>query len=948
MAKQQSYQKYVLKIHSGKILKNKKNLNISLSEMRKNKELVALADSQVLRFIDEINKVNNVEVENKILSIRNTIKKKQQEIKIADSTQIKLIKADIKKLYSQLDDIQNKPDYLCVVMDKDNDIDKLDNGFKINGLNYKRLVGTSNGIKKSTVVYVSEVSGSGERIFDKLQVKLENGRNTNIPLVPAKYEAYKSLACSASIPVTNPNGILVIDDLVVKFNADILEINDDDSNKNKNIEPIIEHKFTEIELNNSDGYGLILPSLAGKWSRDLKLDYVLSGCCIRNAFLKGMVFPFDFRDFSSKIAHNEYVVDVWGQKRNVNEIEMIITTSMLKLWDSYDSLEDYLENCTNNGYTFAVTKACSQNLDEERTLNYQFIQSYNLTDNQIEELITPTVTELKDVVGGDINKSILFLRGTSVTENNVEFSQNDFVKALMIDNRLFNDPYVINSINNLIRCRIKEAKIGVVKVKGNYAVISGDPYALCQHIFKTNVDENGNDIVEEMGLLKANEIYSKFWVDKQVNRVVCFRAPMSCHNNIRAVNVIHNEDIDYWYQYMNTVNIVNCHDAMAHSMNGFDNDGDILFTTNNNILLDNWKDTPAILCVQRKAEKKIISDNLLRISNKNGFGDEIGVTTNHITAMFDIMCEFPDDSKEYKELEYRIQCGQLYQQNAIDRVKGIICKPMPKEWFTRINVSELVRNNASEDEINRANYLNSICAYKKPYFMNYIYPQQKAKYDKYIKKTNKKCIEEFKTDIATLTLKENKTEKERLFIKNFIDYLPSSDNSCVMNRLCHAVEKHFDGYVSELKSNSDFDYTILKSDVLYSKSNYTKIKSLYKQYNDDILRYTQTYKQNHIDDDEKSTYFRCLTKYYKDECVKQCPDLDELCNIVLDLCYKNTNTKRFAWDMCGNQIIKNLLKRNNYIISYLTLNPEGNIEYCGQNFSKEKKYIGGNNETYFE
>ena len=55
---QYSYQKYVLKIHSSKILKNKKNLNISLSEMRKNKEIVALADSQVLRFIDEINKVN--------------------------------------------------------------------------------------------------------------------------------------------------------------------------------------------------------------------------------------------------------------------------------------------------------------------------------------------------------------------------------------------------------------------------------------------------------------------------------------------------------------------------------------------------------------------------------------------------------------------------------------------------------------------------------------------------------------------------------------------------------------------------------------------------------------------------------------------------------------------------------------------------------------------------
>jgi hypothetical protein len=38
---------------------------------------------------------------------------------------------------------------------------------------------------------------------------------------------------------------------------------------------------------------------------------------------------------------------------------------------------------------------------------------------------------------------------------------------------------------------------------------------------------------EDYGLLKRNEIYSKFWVDKDAKEVVCFRAPMSCHNNIQ-------------------------------------------------------------------------------------------------------------------------------------------------------------------------------------------------------------------------------------------------------------------------------------------------------------------------------------------------------------------------------------------------------------------------------
>ena len=364
MAKQQAYQKYIYKIHSRKILQKNKNLTLSLAELRRTKELISLADSQVLRFIDDINEIDVNEINDKISSIRQHIKCLQSEIKSADSTKIKQIKAEIKKDYDTLDMLQNKSDYLAVIMDNPNDIDKLDNGFKVNGLNYKRLVGTSNGVKKSTIVYVSEYSQQGKPIYSELCKRLENGRNPNAKLVPAKYEAYKSLACSASIPVSNPNGILVVDDLILHFKADILEINDENADETKGIEPTMEHKIDEVELDNSDGYGLIMPNLAEKWSNELKLDYVLGGCCIRNAFLKGMLFPFDFQEFADRIAEKDTVIDVWGCERNIHKVEMILTTSMLKLWDCYDSLEDYLENCNKNGYTFSVTKACPKILDE--------------------------------------------------------------------------------------------------------------------------------------------------------------------------------------------------------------------------------------------------------------------------------------------------------------------------------------------------------------------------------------------------------------------------------------------------------------------------------------------------------------------------------------------------------------------------------------------------------
>jgi hypothetical protein len=57
-------------------------------------------------------------------------------------------------------------------------------------------------------------------------------------------------------------------------------------------------------------------------------------------------------------------------------------------------------------------------------------------------------------------------------------------------------------------------------------------------------------------LLKRNEIYNKFWIDKESKKVVCFRAPMSCHNNIQEKTIANNEQMEYWYKYLTNVFIL--------------------------------------------------------------------------------------------------------------------------------------------------------------------------------------------------------------------------------------------------------------------------------------------------------------------------------------------------------------------------------------------------------
>lgn len=597
-----------------------------------------MADSNTLRFIDDINHL--YDADERAADIQRKIRMLQKQ----ETTRVN--RKEIRRLYSELDEVQFKPDYMCLIIDKIEHYDKAcKDGFYINGIHYERLLGTNGGVKNSTIVFVSS------RVAPELKRRLENGRDLSKPLVPAKFESYKALSCSGSTPVSLPHGICVVPDCVTHFKSNVIYIDDEGVD-----EPKMEYRENEdVELIDSDGYGLMLPSLAQRWSQELGLDYIMSGANTRFSWEKGMVFCFDFLEFADKVAGTRIIKDAWGNEVDLSNIELILTTSQLKLWDSYKSFDDYLDNCLKNGYTFGIPKVCPKELENERYLNYQFIQSFKLTDEQIEELIQPTIKEIKDILGLDYKKSILFLKGMFLNEDNLWKVENDFAKALMVDPEMINDPFVRNRIYQMIRKRIKDAKIGVIKVAGNYSIISGDPYSLCQSMFG----------LEVTGLLKAGELYNKYWIDKGAEYVTCFRAPMTAANNVVKLRVANTKDMQHWYKYMTTCTILNSWDTTTHATNGADKDGDMYLITNNKVLVENTLNLPAIMCVQRKAAKKVIEESDLILANKNSFGDEIGKTTNRATTMFDMQAQFSPDSDEYKVLDYRIKCSQLYQQNAI-------------------------------------------------------------------------------------------------------------------------------------------------------------------------------------------------------------------------------------------------------------------------------------------
>ena len=170
------------------------NLTLPIEEARRNDEVISLADSQMLRWIDELNGVTDADGKAR------DIKLKIKDIKKQPNSTAN--KRAIRQLYKDLDELQFQKDYMCIVIDKDKDYYRACRGFTINGIKYARLLGTNGGIKNSTIVFVSE------RLAPELRRRIENGRNQEKELVTAKLEAYKALTCSASIPVSLPHGIL--------------------------------------------------------------------------------------------------------------------------------------------------------------------------------------------------------------------------------------------------------------------------------------------------------------------------------------------------------------------------------------------------------------------------------------------------------------------------------------------------------------------------------------------------------------------------------------------------------------------------------------------------------------------------------------------------------------------------------------------------------------------
>ena len=155
---------------------------------------------------------------------------------------------------------------------------------------------------------------------------------------------------------------------------------------------------------------------------ELELDYIPSAFCVRCAYVKGMVFVVDFKQYAAEYGITE-MKDLYGNLVDITKTDMILTKSQFKLWNAYDSIQEYDKLCEENGFCGELQKLP---LKQTITVFVPIINSAKLidltNDDDVAELCDPTVKWLNGISIDDPNQAILFLLGKLCDKDDIDFN----------------------------------------------------------------------------------------------------------------------------------------------------------------------------------------------------------------------------------------------------------------------------------------------------------------------------------------------------------------------------------------------------------------------------------------------------------------------------------------------------------------------------------------------
>lgn len=883
-------------------------------------EIIGLADNQILRSIRDI--------QNRYVDLQqlDTLYMKRDALKYAPPSSD--VETELDELQKQIDYLTFIPEYITIVMDHSKHYEHLFyNGLLLNEKKYIRFSCSASQARTSTVVFCEET------IFEQLSRRLNNGRNVNQPLTPSKFNAYFGVAGSATSLVSTPTFCLVPDfhsekQFMVNY---ITETNKDEDDR------VDIRSITEM-FNRFDGQGLISIRQAQKWAQELGLDYVPAQWCIRQNFIKGMLCTFDIHKFCHEINNGEYKIktsykDEFGGNKMVDlrDIDVILSESQFKLWDSFESIEDYIKNCEQHKLHWGVSLFTPKHDKNILKLNYQFLQTLNLTKDDIKAVSNKFIDWIQSITLENVESSLLFLLGENINETNIAYvlgeSRTQWVKALLWDHRLIQDKYIQQKIYDLIKAKIQRACLGEIIVDGNFQVIVSDPYAQMEHICGLPVN----------GLLSEKEYFSSYWNKRNVTVVNSMRAPLTYRSEHVKLTLAANDKLHNWYQHCYTGIIVNVHGHETVNWSGSDFDYDIIATTSDQTIINGiFENELPVVYQAPKSVQKIITPKDLYAADLFSFGSQIGAITNKSTSGYALLSLYPESSEEYTTLLNRLKMCTKLQSAQIDKAKiGREVKGIPKTWVKYNKISDEDTGLLKHHKL----LLNNTLLDKHPYFFIFLYEDTRKLYTQHYKKHNLSCMRKFNTSIDELIAKPEKSVLERQFIHTYNEFMPVIDSDSVMNNLCKYIDSiHFE-VKKRLKADSDNPiHTLYMNE--HSQWLQREYSIVIKKYEEGIKSTAASAKAGlatkttKLTKNEPNHLLRAKYDWIESNLNSLSVPLDRIVNYLIHYLYveKSKLSKDILWTIYGDVIVQNIKTRANGNVAIPIKTENGSIQYLGEHY----------------
>lgn len=479
------------------------------------------------------------------------------------------------------------------------------------------------------------------------------GNNVN------KHLAYMALANSATDEWKdfNIDQCIVVNDFEAKVFGEFDYIND--------VTYEIERVTDYADISHTDGAGMVDPSILSHNSM------------IRMPWIKGLLGVFKWRELIQENGWSSKIVDIYGKEYDVfeDDIYIIFTKSQFKLWQYYNSWDDYKE-CFKKHHC----QACLCNTEEDRIknahINYQMLQTLtDFTDDELYEIAKKSIDKLNNICSSEETLKSFF----GVTPYNM--NPTSLQQAIKLYPSLINDPYMKEVIRGMKNSLVKMYKAGRLEVDGKYTFVLPDFYAACEYWF--------GHIENPDGLLKDKEVYCNLFM--QADELDCLRSPHLFKEHAIRINMASRKyATQQMKKYFDTHAIyTSCHDLISRILQ-FDVDGDKLLVVSDKTLIKvakrNMNDIVPLYYIMKKAKPTKINQNSLYNGLMAAFKyGNIGMYSNDISKIWNSETFVNGTDEEKKTAVNVVKLLCMENNYCIDGAKTLYMPKRPKHIHTLIS-----------------------------------------------------------------------------------------------------------------------------------------------------------------------------------------------------------------------------------------------------------------------